>query len=95
VLDPVLRPDTNKKPPTDADNVAALKAAVDGLKQSAGTQTGRGATAAKRLANDLAKLAGGDEAMRARALAAMIPSLNGLSRLLRLQRCLSARDHNG
>jgi uncharacterized protein len=76
VLDPVLRPDTNKKPPTDADNVAALKAAVDGLKQSAGTQTGRGATVAKRLADDLAKLAGGDEAMRARAHAAMIPSLN-------------------
>src|SRR5262249_29168995 len=35
VLDPVLRPDPNKKPPTDADNVAALKAAVDALKQSA------------------------------------------------------------
>jgi len=26
VLNPVLRPDPNKKPPTDADNVAALKA---------------------------------------------------------------------
>jgi hopanoid biosynthesis associated RND transporter like protein HpnN len=76
VLDPVLRPDPNKKPPTDADNVAALKAAVDALKQSAGTQTGPGALAAKRLADDLAKLAGGDEAMRGRAHAAMIPSLN-------------------
>jgi uncharacterized protein len=76
VLDPVLRPDPNKKPPTDADNVAALKAAVDALKQSAGTQTGPGATAAKRLADDLAKLASGDEAMRGRAHAAMIPSLN-------------------
>jgi len=76
VLDPVLRPDPNKKPPTDADNVAALKAAVDGLKQAAGTQTGPGATAAKRLADDLAKLASGDEAMRGRAHAAMIPSLN-------------------
>ena len=54
VLDPVLRPDPNKKPPTDADNVAALKAAVTALKQSAGTQSGRGATAAKRLAEDLA-----------------------------------------
>jgi hopanoid biosynthesis associated RND transporter like protein HpnN len=75
VLDPVLRPDPSKKPPTDADNVAALKAAVDSLKQSAGTQTGRGA-AAKRLADDLAKLASGDEAMRGRAHAAMIPSLN-------------------
>src|SRR6266540_2630389 len=76
VLNPVLRPDPNKKPPTDADNVAALKGAVDGLKQSAGTQTGRGATAAKRLADDLAKLADGDEALRARAHAAMIPPLN-------------------
>jgi hypothetical protein len=76
VLDPVLRPDPNKKPPTDADNVAALKAAVDALKQSAGTQTGPGASAANRLADDLAKLAGGDEAMRGRAHAAMIPSLN-------------------
>jgi len=76
VLDPVLRPDPNKKPPTDADNVAALKAAVDALKQSAGTQTGPGAIAAKRLADDLAKLASGDEAMRGRAHAAMIPSLN-------------------
>src|SRR5262249_62088452 len=72
VLDPVLRPDPNKKPPTDADNVAALKAAVDALKQSAGTQTGRGATAAKRLADDLAQIASGDEAMRGRVHAAMI-----------------------
>jgi hopanoid biosynthesis associated RND transporter like protein HpnN len=75
VLVPALRPDPNKTPPTDADNVAALKAAVDGLKQSAGTQTGRGAIAAKRLADDLAKLADGDEALRARAHAAMIPPL--------------------
>ena len=76
VLDPVLRPDPNKKPPTDADNIAALKAAVDALKQAAGTQTGRGAEAAKRLAEDLAKLVQGDEAMRVRAQAAMVSPLN-------------------
>ncbi len=64
ILNPVLRPDPSKKPPTDTDNVAALKAAVDSLRQSAGTQTGAGATAAKRLADDLAKLADGDEALR-------------------------------
>ena len=75
VLNPALRPDPNKKPPSDADNVAALKAAVDGLRQAAGAQTGRGATAAKRLADDLAKLADGDEALRKRAHAAMIPPL--------------------
>ena len=76
VLTPVLRPDPNKKPPTDADNVAALKAAADSLRQSAGTQTGPGATAAKRLADDLAKIADGDEALRQRAHNAMIPPLN-------------------
>src|SRR6516225_8139137 len=76
VLNPVLRPDPNKKPPTDADNVAALKSAVDALKQAAGNQTGRGAVAARRLADDLDKLASGDEPMRARAQSAMIPSLN-------------------
>src|SRR5262249_3271671 len=51
VLGPVLKPDPNKKPPTDADNVAALKSVVGGLRQAAGTQTGRGAVAAKRLAD--------------------------------------------
>ena len=76
VLAPAMRPDPNKKPPTDADNVAALKAVVDGLKQAASTQTGRGATAAKRLADDLAKLADGDEALRKRAHAALIPPLD-------------------
>jgi hopanoid biosynthesis associated RND transporter like protein HpnN len=76
VLNPALRPDPSKKPPTDADNVAALKAAVDGLKQSVGTQTGPGAIAAKRLADNLAKLADGDEALRKRATEAMIPPLD-------------------
>src|SRR5262249_26435617 len=76
VLDPGLKPDPNKKPPTDADNVAALKAAVENLNKAAGTQTGRGAAAAKRLGDDLAKIADGDEALRARATAAMVPSLN-------------------
>jgi uncharacterized protein len=76
VLDPVLKPDPNKKPPTDADNVAALKAAVDNLKQAAGTQTGRGVAAAMRLADDLAKLADGDAALRGRAHDAMISPLD-------------------
>jgi predicted RND superfamily exporter protein len=60
------------------------------LNQSAGTQTGNGAAAAKRLAGDLAKLADGDEALRQRAHAAMIPPLNtaldGLRNYLQAQR---------
>jgi hopanoid biosynthesis associated RND transporter like protein HpnN len=76
VLDPVLRPDTEKKPPTDADDIAALKGDADGLNQAAGTQTGRGATAAKRLAGDLLRLANGSEDLRRRAEAAMISPLH-------------------
>src|SRR6478672_4236603 len=76
VLDPVLRPDPNKKPPTDADNVAALKAVADGLNVAAGSQTGKGATAAKRLAEDLTRLAQGDAALRDRAEQVIISPLN-------------------
>ncbi|MCC6780783.1 MAG: MMPL family transporter [Hyphomicrobiales bacterium] len=70
-----LRPDPEKVPPTDADRIAALKGAVDGLRQGAGTQTGPGAVAAKRLADDLAKLADGDQALRDRAQSAMVDTL--------------------
>ena len=81
VLTPVMQPDPNKKPPTDAENVTALKAAVDNLKQAADAQegdakTGRGATAARRLADNLAKLADGNEELRARAQTAMVSPLN-------------------
>src|SRR5947208_7596505 len=72
LLDPVLRPDPNKKPPTDADNVAALKAVADSLNSAAGSQTGKGAAAAKRLAEDLTRLAQGDVALRERAEHVMI-----------------------
>jgi hypothetical protein len=75
VLDPVLQPEARKKLPTDAENVAALKAAVANLGQAAGTQTGPGAAAAKRLAENLAKMAEGDEVLRSRAHAALIPPL--------------------
>ncbi len=75
-LGPALRPDPRKKPPTDADNVAALKAAADNLKQAAGTQTGAGAIAARRLATALTGIVEGDEALRARAHAAMVPPLS-------------------
>ena len=44
VLDPVLRPDPNKKPPTDADNVAALKACGRRLKQRPARKPGSAPT---------------------------------------------------
>ncbi len=78
VLDPVLRPDPNKKPATDADEVAALKAVADGLNAAAGSQTGNGAAAAKRSARDLTKLAQGDATLRERAQRVMISPLNSV-----------------
>ena len=83
VLDPVLRPDPNKKPPSDADEVAALKGAVEGLRQAAKGQEGRGAQAAVRLASDLQKIADGDESLRRRAQQAMIAPLHTALRELR------------
>ena len=78
ILDPVLRPDPSKTPPTDADNVAALKARgrqPDGSRPAA--QAGRARMRArKRLADDLdqaRRRRRGDA--RARAQAAMIAPL--------------------
>jgi len=76
VLGPVLQPDPSKQPPTDAQNVIALKAAVDALHKAAAGQTGKGAAAATRLADDLTRLADGDEALRQRAQAAFIEPLH-------------------
>jgi hopanoid biosynthesis associated RND transporter like protein HpnN len=76
VLGPVLAPDPSKKPPTDADLVAALNAAVDNLNKAAEGQSGRGAEAARRLGEALARIAGGDAALRARANDAMVMPLN-------------------
>jgi hopanoid biosynthesis associated RND transporter like protein HpnN len=76
VLEPVLRPDPSKKPPTDAQNVIALQAAVDALNKAAAGQSGKGADAAKRVANDLTRLAQGDESLRHRAEAAFIAPLH-------------------
>jgi hopanoid biosynthesis associated RND transporter like protein HpnN len=76
VLDPVLQPDPTKTPPSDAQNIAALRAAAEGLSQAAGSQTGRGATAAKRLAAALVTLAQGSEDLRERALSAMVSPLH-------------------
>ena len=53
ILNPVLKPDPSKTPPTDADNVAALKAAVTNVRQAADNapdKDGPGVVAARRLA---------------------------------------------
>ena len=56
-LEPVLNPPQRPAPPTDADNIAALKSGADNLLLLADAVPGPGGDAAKRLAADLDKLA--------------------------------------
>jgi hopanoid biosynthesis associated RND transporter like protein HpnN len=73
-------------PPTDAQNLAALKEAQQALDAAAGNHSGAGPAAAKRLAGDLGKLAAADEGVRQRAQRAFIQplqtALNGLKQAL-------------
>jgi hopanoid biosynthesis associated RND transporter like protein HpnN len=63
-LGPALNPESTDAPPSDDENVAALKQTAESLRKTAGDGQGPGAAAAKRLADDLTKLAGADKAMR-------------------------------
>ena len=73
-LDPVLQAKPAAKP-SDAENVAALKASVSALQNVAGEATGPGATAAKRLAKALDALAGADAQARQRAQTVFVAPL--------------------
>ena len=88
-LDPALNPHT-LPPPTDVDNVAALKQTVTALHGAAGEGDGSGARAAVRLADDLTKLAAGSAAQREATQAMFIRplamDLDGLRRTLNPER---------
>ena len=74
-LGQVLQQPTSSKPPSDAENIAALNGMADQLNKIAGTAQGSGAAAAERLAADALKLAEADEAARVRAQAAFVVPL--------------------
>ncbi len=74
-LGQALQKPASSKPPTDAENVAALNGMADQLNKIAGNAQGPGADAARRLAADLVKLAQADEPARARAQAAFVVPL--------------------
>ena len=78
LLNPVLRPEAPLPPPTDEENVAALREMADGLNQAADKQkqSGRGADAAKRLAGNFLRLAQADKSVRDRTEIAFISPLN-------------------
>jgi hopanoid biosynthesis associated RND transporter like protein HpnN len=71
----VLQKPASSKPPTDAQNVTALTGIADQLTKMAGTATGPGAQAAKRLAADAMQLAKADASQRDKAQAAFVVPL--------------------
>jgi len=73
-LGQVLQQPANK-PPSDAENIAALKGLADQLNKIAGNAPGPGGAAAKRLSTDVVKLAQADQAARARAQTAFVVPL--------------------
>ena len=74
-LDPALNPPGVNPPPTDAENVAIINSTVNALNRLAGSASGRGAAAAKRLAADMTALAKADQATRQRAETAFVQPL--------------------
>ena len=88
-LHPALYPAAVSPPPTDAENVKTINAAVETLNRLAGETPGPGADAAKRLAADMTTLAQADPAARQRAEAAFVPplqiALDDLRNLLKAQ----------
>jgi len=63
------------KAPTDAENITALNSIADQLNKIAGTGSGPGAAAAKRLAAAIVKLAQADQATRTRTQTAFVVPL--------------------
>jgi hopanoid biosynthesis associated RND transporter like protein HpnN len=78
VLDPVLNPFILPPPPTDAEDVAALKTAAAALRDAVKGVTLAGADPLRRLAGDLDGLAAAPAAQRTRVRDALLPGLNAL-----------------
>jgi hopanoid biosynthesis associated RND transporter like protein HpnN len=67
VVGPALNPDSVDAPPSDEENVEALKSSVESLGKTAGDAKSAGAVAARRLADALSKLAESNQATRDKA----------------------------
>jgi hopanoid biosynthesis associated RND transporter like protein HpnN len=75
VLNPVLNPESIDAPPSDEENVEALKGTAESLRKAAGDAKGPGAVASRRLADDLSKLAASSEATRNKTQAIFVTPL--------------------
>jgi hopanoid biosynthesis associated RND transporter like protein HpnN len=83
LLDPVVNPFDVSPPPTDADNIAALRSAAAALRSTAAKNAGPPAQDAQTLAAALDKLASGPADRRAAAQAMVVEPLNTLFAQLR------------
>ena len=75
VLNPALNPESIDAPPSDAENVDALKGTVESLRRTAGDAKGPGAAASRRLADALSRLADSNEAARDKTQAIFVTPL--------------------
>jgi len=83
VLGPALNPESVDEAPSDSENVEALKGTVESLRKTAGDATGPGAVAARRLADDLSRLADSDEATREKTQSIFVTPLKVVFNQLR------------
>jgi len=83
VLGPALNPESIDEPPSDAENVEALNGTAESLRKTAGDATGPGAVAARRLADDLSKLAHSDAATREKTQSIFVTPLKVVFNQLR------------
>src|SRR5262249_1812119 len=74
-LEKTLNPQRLRPAPTDAENVRALTNAAGALRNIANEEAGDGPTAARRVADQLTRIAKGDAALRTRTEAALVPAL--------------------
>jgi uncharacterized protein len=70
-----LNPSALKPAPSDAEVVAALRSGAQNLRQAAGKETGEGAKASRRLADEMVKLADAGPAARGTVTRAMVRPL--------------------
>jgi hopanoid biosynthesis associated RND transporter like protein HpnN len=75
VLTAALNPDSIDAPPSDAENVEALKGSAESLRRTAGDAKGPGAVASRRLADALSKLAESNQATRDKTQAIFVTPL--------------------
>ena len=92
VLNPALNPDSIDAPPSDAENVEALKGSAESLRKTAGDAKGPGAVASRRLADALSKLAESNQATRDKAQAIFVDAAEDRCSTSSRTRCRRSRS---